>query len=67
MDDADDRTIISAVTALAHKMRLKVIAEGVETQEQFSFLRFAGCDEVQGFLFSKAVPAENFSELISVS
>lgn len=66
-DDADGRTIISAVTALAHKMRLKVIAEGVETQEQFSFLRFAGCDEVQGFLFSKAVPAENFSELISVS
>jgi len=64
-DDSDDRTIISAVTAMAHKMRLKVIAEGVETQEQFSFLRFAGCDEVQGFLFSRPLPAENFEELIS--
>ncbi len=62
--DPDDRTIISAVTAMAHKMRLRVIAEGVETQEQFSFLRFAGCDEVQGFLFSRPMPAENFSELI---
>ncbi len=64
--DSDDRTIISAVTAMAHKMRLRVIAEGVETQEQFSFLRFAGCDEVQGFLFSVPMPAENFAELISV-
>ena len=64
-DDSDNRTIISAVTAMAHKMRLKVIAEGVETQEQFSFLRFAGCDEVQGFLFSRPLPAENFEELIS--
>ena len=65
--DSDDRTIISAVTAMAHKMRLRVIAEGVETQEQFSFLRFAGCDEVQGFLFSEPLPAENFEELISLS
>lgn len=65
--DSDDRTIISAVTAMAHKMRLRVIAEGVETQEQFSFLRFAGCDEVQGYLFSRPLPAENFAELIGVS
>ncbi len=65
--DSDDRTIISAVTAMAHKMRLRVIAEGVETQEQFSFLRFAGCDEVQGFLFSRPLPAENFEELMSAS
>ncbi len=65
--DSDDRTIIGAVTAMAHKMRLRVIAEGVETQEQFSFLRFAGCDEVQGFLFSRPLPAENFEELISAS
>ena len=65
--DSDNRTIISAVTAMAHKMRLRVIAEGVETQEQFSFLRFAGCDEVQGFLFCRPLPPKHFEELISVS
>ena len=65
--DSDDRTIISAVTAMAHKMKLKVIAEGVETEEQFSFLRSAECDEVQGFLFSRPLPAENFEELIGSS
>ncbi|HEX8947554.1 MAG TPA: EAL domain-containing protein, partial [Dissulfurispiraceae bacterium] len=63
--DPDDRAIISAVTAMAHTMRMKVIAEGVETEEQLSFLRATGCDEMQGYLFSKPLPAGEFSELIS--
>lgn len=63
--DPDDRSIISAVTAMAHNMRMKVIAEGVETEEQLSFLRMSGCDEIQGFLFSKPLPADEFELLLA--
>lgn len=62
--DPDDRAIISAVTAMAHTMRMKVIAEGVETEEQLSFLRSIHCDEGQGYLFSRPLPAEEFRELM---
>ena len=64
-NDSDDRAIISAVTAMAHKMRMKVIAEGVETEEQLSFLRLTGCDEMQGFLYSRPLPAEEYRELMT--
>jgi EAL domain-containing protein (putative c-di-GMP-specific phosphodiesterase class I) len=49
---------------MAHSIGLKVVAEGVETPEQADFLRERDCDELQGFLFSRAVPAEEFSQLI---
>lgn len=62
--DSGDRDIISAVTAMAHKMDMKVIAEGVETEEQLSFLRQAGCDEMQGFLFSKPLTAGEFEKIL---
>ncbi len=62
--DADDRAIIDAVTAMAHTMKMKVIAEGVETEEQMEFIRSTDCDEVQGFLFSEALPAEEFRKLV---
>ena len=65
--DPDDRTIISAVTAMAHNMKMKVLAEGVETEEQLSFLRTTGCDEMQGFLFSRPLPAEDFRELLAAA
>ncbi len=63
--DPDDRAIISAVTVMAHAMRIKVLAEGVETEEQLAFLRNSDCDEAQGFLFSRPLPAEKFKELVS--
>jgi PAS domain S-box-containing protein len=59
-----DRAIIRAVIAMAHSLNLKVIAEGVETQEQLDFLRMHECDEMQGYLFSQPVAAEAFSELL---
>jgi EAL domain-containing protein (putative c-di-GMP-specific phosphodiesterase class I) len=52
--------LVNAIITLAHAMKLKVVAEGVETEEQLSLLRSLGCDEMQGFLFSKPVPEEIF-------
>jgi EAL domain-containing protein (putative c-di-GMP-specific phosphodiesterase class I) len=51
---------ISAIVKLAHSMRVKVVAEGVETLEQAELLRRLGCDEMQGFLFSRPIPCSVF-------
>ena len=52
--------LVSTIIDLAHSLKLKVVAEGVETEEQSRLLRLLNCDEMQGFLFSKAVPSESF-------
>ena len=62
--NADDAAIVKAVIGLGHAMRLKVIAEGVETKEQLEFLRLNDCDEKQGYLFSRPVPAEDMTKML---
>ena len=52
------------VIGMAHGLKLEVVAEGVETTEQLAFLRKHQCDLIQGFLFSKAVPADDFATLV---
>ncbi|HEX8949947.1 MAG TPA: EAL domain-containing protein [Dissulfurispiraceae bacterium] len=63
--DPDDRAIIKAVTAMAHNMKMTVVAEGVETREQLNFLHETQCDEAQGYFYSKPLPPEEFSDLIA--
>jgi EAL domain-containing protein (putative c-di-GMP-specific phosphodiesterase class I) len=67
MSRADDASIVRAIVSLAHNLRLKVVAEGVETSEQLELLRSLGCDQYQGFCFSPAVPAPQFAELLVAS
>jgi len=61
--DPDAATIAMTIIDLAHRMRLKVVAEGVETEAQRGFLSKNGCDQMQGFLFSKPLPAAALTEL----
>jgi diguanylate cyclase (GGDEF)-like protein/PAS domain S-box-containing protein len=62
--DADNQALCEAMVVLAHKLGLKVIAEGVETIEQRDFLAAVGCDFAQGFLYSQPVPPEQFEALV---
>ena len=62
--DPDDAAIVRAVIAMAHSMRLEVVAEGVETQAQLDFLRTHRCDQIQGFLISEALPAAEITLLL---
>jgi len=52
--------LVSTIINLAHSLKLKVVAEGVETEEQSRLFRLLNCDEMQGFLFSKPLPGEIF-------
>jgi diguanylate cyclase (GGDEF)-like protein len=60
----DDKAIARAVISMGHQLNLKIIAEGVETEQQLAFLRANNCDEMQGYLFSQPVTAENIPALL---
>ncbi|MEG1454931.1 MAG: EAL domain-containing protein, partial [Comamonas sp.] len=64
---ADDMAISAAVIAMGHSMGLAVLAEGVETAEQLDFLRERGCDQFQGYLCSRPLPADAFEALLRQS
>ncbi len=64
-EDTNDCAIASAIIGIAKQLRHKVIAEGVENIAQFNFLKEAGCNELQGFLFSRAVPVESFNLMLT--
>jgi len=62
--DPDDAAIITAIIAMAHSLKLKVIAEGVESEAQLAFLRERRCDEYQGFLMRQPLVASEFAEML---
>ena len=62
--DRDHAAIVQAIVAVARALKLKIVAEGVETKEQLELLRNYGCDMVQGFLFSKPVSSEELTQLL---
>ena len=62
---ADDCAIVRAIIAMAHSLELVVVAEGVENAAQFGYLKTLGCDLIQGYLFSKPLPADEFAEYVA--
>src|SRR6267143_3589986 len=66
-EDANAMTLVSTIVSLAHSLRLKVVAEGVETEEQAKILRLLKCDEMQGYLFSKPLPIAALVDLLRKS
>jgi EAL domain-containing protein (putative c-di-GMP-specific phosphodiesterase class I) len=62
--DAPEFALCEAIVVMAHKLGVKVIAEGVETEQQRDLLEKIGCDYGQGYLFSRPIPADKFEELL---
>lgn len=66
LTDSDDAEIVNATIRLAHALKLRVVAEGVETFEQVAFLKQNGCDEIQGYVVSKPLTSSKVSELFAL-
>ncbi|TAJ21716.1 MAG: EAL domain-containing protein [Rugosibacter sp.] len=67
LDNSDSMTLVSTIISLAHSLRLKVVAEGVDQEVQAKILRLLRCDEMQGHLFSRPIPFDEMSALIGNS
>jgi len=65
--DADDASIVTGLISLGKSLRMRVVAEGVETREQLAFLQEQSCPEGQGHYFGEAVDAEEFTRLLELS
>ena len=64
LTSADNMTLVSMMIGLAHALRLKVVAEGVEAEEEAKVLNLLRCDQMQGYLVGKPMPFEHMSELL---
>lgn len=67
LDNADDKVITQAIIALAKSLDLQVVAEGAETEGQVAILRGLGCDVIQGYVYSKPLPADDFARFLQAS
>ncbi len=65
MSEQNNQVIIKAIIAMGHSLGKKIIAEGIETEDQYHFLKECGCDEGQGFFFHHPVPADEFEKLLA--
>jgi EAL domain-containing protein (putative c-di-GMP-specific phosphodiesterase class I) len=66
-DNVDNMSIVSTIISLAHSLNLKVVAEGVETDEQLRLLTLLNCDEIQGYVISKPLPADQALQFMSTT
>ncbi|MNI30857.1 Oxygen sensor protein DosP [compost metagenome] len=64
-DDTGDAALVGAIISLGRSLKLNVIAEGVETEEQLAFLKAHRCEEGQGYYFSKPLPPDAFAQVLS--
>lgn len=67
LDEDDAQANTAAAIAIGRELGLRVVAVGVEAEQHLGFLHWHGCDEMQGYLFGRPVPAERFADLITVS
>jgi EAL domain-containing protein (putative c-di-GMP-specific phosphodiesterase class I) len=61
----DQTTMLTAILSMGRSLKLRIVAEGVETEEELTFLQAHHCDEAQGYYFSRPVPAEQFADLLA--
>ena len=63
-ENLDDRNIVKTIISMAHNLNMITIAEGVETRDQLEFLQQNGCNEIQGYYFSRPIPASEFEVFV---
>jgi EAL domain-containing protein (putative c-di-GMP-specific phosphodiesterase class I) len=67
LNEPDTMTLVSTIISLAHSLRLTVVAEGVDQEDQAKVLRLLRCDQMQGYIFSKPLPMEELTPLLRIS